>query len=331
MQLRVLAPALLHTPDQITDRALVALRVMLVPTGKLAEPVVPTGTFTLAGVETTLTPARPVAVTVSVAVVGAAPQTFATPAPPQVCGVVQAPQVSVPPQPSEIAPQFFPCAAQVVGVQVPQTFATPPPPQVCGAVQAPQVSVPPQPLEIVPQFFPCAAQVVGVQVPQTFATPPPPQVCGAVQAPQVSVPPQPLEIVPQFFPCAAQVVGVQVPQTFATPPPPQVCGAVQAPQVSVPPQPLEIAPQFFPCAAQVVGVQAGGLVTTPCHRVRCCTPPTVQLTWKLTALPAGTVPAARKWTAVARTSDAAWAANGVTVAVPEMAPTLTVTPVQPAG
>ena len=285
MQLRVLAPALLHTPDQITDRALVALRVMLVPTGKLAEPVVPTGTFTLAGVETTLTPARPVAVTVSVAVVGAAPQTFATPAPPQVCGVVQAPQVSVPPQPSEIAPQFFPCAAQVVGVQVPQTFATPPPPQVCGAVQAPQVSVPPQPLEIVPQFFPCAAQVVGVQVPQTFATPPPPQ----------------------------------------------VCGAVQAPQVSVPPQPLEIAPQFFPCAAQVVGVQAGGLVTTPCHRVRCCTPPTVQLTWKLTALPAGTVPAARKWTAVARTSDAAWAANGVTVAVPEMAPTLTVTPVQPAG
>src|SRR5438094_5834292 len=193
VQLRVLAPALLHTPDQITDRAVVALRVMLVPTGKLAEPVVPTGTFTLAGVETTLTPARPVAVTVSVAVVGAAPQTFATPAPPQVCGVVQAPQVSVPPQPSEIAPQFF------------------------------------------------------------------------------------------------------------------------------------------PCAAQVVGVQAGGLVTTPCHRVRCCTPPTVQLTWKLTALPAGTVPAARKWTAVARTSDAAWAANGVTVAVPEMAPTLTVTPVQPAG
>src|SRR5262250_261888 len=91
------------------------------------------------------------------------PQTFATPPPPQVCGAVQAPQVSVPPQPSGIVPQFFPCAAQVVGVQVPQTFAVPPPPQVSGAVQAPQVSVPPQPPGIVTQFFPCAAQVVGVQ------------------------------------------------------------------------------------------------------------------------------------------------------------------------
>src|SRR5262249_29061284 len=115
VQLRVLAPALLHTPDQITDRPWVALRVMLVPTGKLAEPVVPTGTLTPAGVEMTFTPARPVAVTVSVAVAGAVPQTFTTPAPPQVCGAVQTPQVSVPPQPSEIVPQFFPCAAQVVG------------------------------------------------------------------------------------------------------------------------------------------------------------------------------------------------------------------------
>src|SRR5204863_6105477 len=75
----------------------------------------------------------------------------------------QAPQVRVPPQPSEIVPQFFPWAAHVVAVQPPpQTFATPPPAQVCGAVQAPQVSVPPQPSAIAPQFFPCAAQVVGV-------------------------------------------------------------------------------------------------------------------------------------------------------------------------
>src|SRR6059036_300740 len=110
-------PPLLHTPDQITERPLVALRVMLVPTAKLAEPVVPTGTFSPAGVERTFTPARPVAVRVSTAVVGALPQTFATPPPPQVCGAVQAPQVSVPPQPSAIVPQFFPCAAQVVGVQ----------------------------------------------------------------------------------------------------------------------------------------------------------------------------------------------------------------------
>src|SRR5205823_5456857 len=62
-------PPLLHTPDQITERPLVALRVMLVPTAKLAEPVVPTGTFSPAGVERTLSPARPVAVRVSSAVV----------------------------------------------------------------------------------------------------------------------------------------------------------------------------------------------------------------------------------------------------------------------
>src|SRR5437899_3968046 len=93
---------------------------MLVPTGKVAEAVDPTGTLRPAGVDETVSPARPVAVRVSAAVAGAGaptPQTFATPPPPQVCGAVQAPQVSVPPQPSEIVPQFFPCAAQVVGVQ----------------------------------------------------------------------------------------------------------------------------------------------------------------------------------------------------------------------
>src|SRR5439155_8079410 len=135
----------------------------LVPRARLAGPVVPTGMLSPAGVERALSPARPVAVTVSVAVVGATPQTFATPPPAQVCGAVQAPQVSVPPQPSAIVPQFFPWAAHVVAVQPPpQTFTTPPPPQVCGAVQAPQLSVPPQPSAIAPQFFPCAAQVVGV-------------------------------------------------------------------------------------------------------------------------------------------------------------------------
>src|SRR5439155_5928180 len=122
-------PPLLHTPDQITDRPLVALRVMLVPTAKEAEPVVPTGTFSPAGVERTLSPARPVAVRVSSAVAGAGaptPQTFATPPPPQVCGAVQTPHVSVPPQPSGIVPQFFPWAAQVVGVQGAGLLATTP-------------------------------------------------------------------------------------------------------------------------------------------------------------------------------------------------------------
>ena len=83
------------------------------------------------------------------------PQTLATPPPLHVWGAVHDPQVSVPPQPSAIVPQFFPWAAQVVGVQPPpQTFATPLPPHVWGAVHDPQVSVPPQPSEIVPQFFP---------------------------------------------------------------------------------------------------------------------------------------------------------------------------------
>src|SRR5438552_2924838 len=194
-------PPLLHTPDQITERPLVALRVMLVPTAKLAEPVVPTGTLSPAGVEETVSPARPVAVRVSAAVTGA-----------------------------------------------------------------------------------------GAPVPQTFATPPPPQVRGAVQTPQVSVPPQPSGMVPQFFPWAAQVVGVQ--------------GA---------------------------GGGAGALATTPDQRVECVTPPTVQLRRIDAVLPAATVPGTRKLTAVARTSGAAWAANGVTVAVPEMPPTVMAAPVHPAG
>ena len=50
------------------------------------------------------------------------PQTLATPPPPQVWGAVQEPQVSVPPQPFEIVPQFFPWAAHVVGVQLDAGF-----------------------------------------------------------------------------------------------------------------------------------------------------------------------------------------------------------------
>jgi hypothetical protein len=149
------------------------------------------------------------------------PQTFAVPPPPQVFGVEQVPQLSEPPQPSGIVPQFLPCAVQVVGVQ-PQTFAVPPPPQVFGAMQVPQLSDPVQPSEMVPQFLPCAAQVVGVQgaAPHTLAVVPP-QIWGAVQVPQLSEPPQPSGIVPQFLPWIAHVVGVQ-PQTLAVPPPPQI-------------------------------------------------------------------------------------------------------------
>jgi hypothetical protein len=40
-------------------------------------------------------------------------------------GAVHVPQLSVPPQPLEIVPQFAPCAAQVVGVQHTPNSATP--------------------------------------------------------------------------------------------------------------------------------------------------------------------------------------------------------------
>src|SRR5213593_3651437 len=93
VQVGVLAPPLMHTPDQITQRPLVAPRVILVPMAKVPEPVATTRTLSLAGVEETVSPARPVAVKVSTAVAGAVPQTFATPPPPQVCGAAQTPQV----------------------------------------------------------------------------------------------------------------------------------------------------------------------------------------------------------------------------------------------
>jgi hypothetical protein len=49
--------------------------------------------------------------------VGVQPHTLSSPAPPQLWGLVQVPQVSIPPQPSEIEPQFLSSAAQLVLVQ----------------------------------------------------------------------------------------------------------------------------------------------------------------------------------------------------------------------
>jgi hypothetical protein len=168
---------------------------------------------------------------------------------------VQLPQLSVPPQPSGIEPQFLPCFAHVVGVQ-PQTLAVPPPAHVCGEAQLPQFRVLPQPSGTEPQFLPSAVHDVGVQVPQTLATLPPPQVWGAWQVfPQTRSWPQPspLVIVPHCFGVVVQVFGVHVVvQTLAV----QLWPDPQVPQLRVPPQPSGIEPQFFPCAAQVVGVQA---------------------------------------------------------------------------
>ena len=52
-------------------------------------------------------------------------QTFAVPPPPQICGALHVPQSRLPPQPSGIDPQFFPCAWHVVGVQQVPKIATP--------------------------------------------------------------------------------------------------------------------------------------------------------------------------------------------------------------
>jgi hypothetical protein len=79
----------------------------------------------------------------------------------QPCPLGHVPQVRVPPQPSGMEPQFFPCATQLVGVQ-PHTFGVPPPPQVCGGVHVPQLSVPPQPLDAVPQVWPAGQLLAGI-------------------------------------------------------------------------------------------------------------------------------------------------------------------------
>ena len=68
VKVQVLArrPPLEQAPDQTTSRLLLARRVMAVLSGKRAEPVAPTRTVIPAGLDSTLSPLRPVARTVSV-------------------------------------------------------------------------------------------------------------------------------------------------------------------------------------------------------------------------------------------------------------------------
>ena len=125
----------------------------------------------------------------------------------QVWPLPQVPQLNVPPQPSEMLPQFFPWAAQVVGVHEPlHTLLM----QLWPAGQVPQLSAPPQPSPTVPQFLPRLAQVFGVhgivQVPFV-------QVCPLGQVPQFIVPPQPSLIVPQLP--VIQTPGTQVVVTWS--------------------------------------------------------------------------------------------------------------------
>jgi hypothetical protein len=63
-----LFPPLEHAPDQIASRPFEALSVIDVPVPNDADPVLPTATFSPDGVEPTVSPLRPLAVSVSRAV-----------------------------------------------------------------------------------------------------------------------------------------------------------------------------------------------------------------------------------------------------------------------
>jgi hypothetical protein len=102
-------------------------------------------------------------------------------------------------------PQFFPWAAQVVGVQQVLLLV-----QTWPVRHVPQLSVPPQPLEIVPQFFPWAAHVVGVQqVPLLHTCPDLQQLVPQVKAgaTQVQVPLTQVKLVPHTWPHVPQLCG----------------------------------------------------------------------------------------------------------------------------
>ena len=69
MQLAVLLAE--HAPVHIATRPPETVSVTWLPEGRAAEPVVPTATLIPAGLEVTLFPLRPLAVTVRLAVIGA--------------------------------------------------------------------------------------------------------------------------------------------------------------------------------------------------------------------------------------------------------------------
>jgi hypothetical protein len=136
------------------------------------------------------------------------PQTFGVPAPPHSSPAGQpppsaTPQVTRPPHPSAITPQFIGfvvpgtmhAVAAVAGTHAavpPHTFGVPgvPPPQVVVPVQTTQgfAMTPPQPSACWPQRPDTegSEQVLGTQAgppPQTLGVPPPPHDCPEVQSP----------------------------------------------------------------------------------------------------------------------------------------------------
>ena len=81
------------------------------------------------------------------------PHLLGAPPPPQVCGAVQAPQFSSPPQPSPAGPQSKASCPQVLGTQVPSPAPAPaPPPPPAGKVRPPPLppEAPPSPPTVPP-------------------------------------------------------------------------------------------------------------------------------------------------------------------------------------
>src|ERR1051325_4579828 len=160
LQVLVFCPPLEQLPDQIASRPLVTLNVTSVPVAKLAVPELPTDTCRPAGLDETFSPERPVALTVRGTVeVVPPPQMLGTPPPPQLWGLVQLPHIKEAPQPLEMVPQFFPWAAQVVGMHAP-----------AGLIVSAAVAVPEYCAVIVAEVVACTADVVAVKL--AFVCPP---------------------------------------------------------------------------------------------------------------------------------------------------------------
>ena len=250
LQVLVFCPPLEQLPDQIASRLLLTLNVTSVPVAKLAVPVLPTETCSPAGLEETFSPDRPVAVTVRGTVeVVPPPQTFGTPPPPQVCGLVQLPHVNDPAHPFEIVPQFFPWAAHVVGVHAP-----------AGLIVSDAVTVPEYCAVMVADVVACTADVMAVKL--AFVCPPATTTLEGTEAAlllldrNTPAPPEgagmfketvPMEEEPPVTAVGLnvkfEIVGVAaVPHTPGVPPPPHVWPKSH-PHVMVPPHPSAIGPQ----------------------------------------------------------------------------------------